>query len=48
MRKEWQCTPQMREEHFDYHGYMTDDSTIVKWYKNRYSKKAKEKRKNGK
>jgi hypothetical protein len=37
-------TPQMREEHFDYFGYMVKDSEILKWYKKRYSSKAKSKR----
>ena len=44
MAKGWMVTPQMRTEHFDYHGYMVEDSKILKWYKKRYSSRAKEKR----
>ena len=40
----WMVTKQMREEHFDYFGYMVEDSKILKWYKKRYSSKAKSKR----
>ena len=44
MSKNWLVTPQMREEHFGYFGYMMEDSKILKWYKKRYSSKAKSKR----
>ena len=44
MSKSWMVTPQMREEHFDYYGYMVEDSKILKWYKKRYSSKAKSKK----
>ena len=44
MSKNWLVTPQMREEHFGYFGYMMEDSKILKWYKKRYSSRAKEKR----
>ena len=47
MHKDWKVTTAMREEHFDYHGYMVKDEEVLKWYKKRYSNKAKEKRKNG-
>ena len=46
----WMVTSAMRAEHFDYFGYMVKDDEILRWYKIRYSSKAKskkEKKKNG-
>ncbi len=37
----WTVTPQMREEHFDFHGYMVKDSEVLTWYTRNYSKKEK-------
>jgi len=44
MPKGWMVTPQMRTEWFDYNGWYADDAVILKWYKKRYSSKAKEKK----
>lgn len=35
-------TRQMREEHYDFHGYMVKDSEILTWYKETYSKTKKQ------
>ena len=44
MPKGWMVTPEMRAAHYEYHGYMVGDSKILKWYKKRYSSKAKSKK----
>ena len=44
MPSSWMVTPEMRAEHFNYHGYMVKDSEILRWYKKRHSSKAKSKR----